>query len=169
MLEPKMDDSEDHYAYPNCRHTSFDGLREDQAGKKIYVLECFIFTYFFLGIGHYHSLSLDDVNSLSAQEALYTASVFATRAKNTRRSSSQADSILHALTPPSHALKARRFSKNNHTEPSTTAAPVEMSRQHSLVSECQKELSNHSAVSPRFMSLRKLSEVTNVSIQGYKK
>ncbi|KAG1052258.1 hypothetical protein G6F46_004051 [Rhizopus delemar] len=149
MLESKMDDSEGHYAYSNYRHTSFDGLREDQTG-----------------IGHYHSLSLDDVNSLSAQEALYTASVFATRAKKTRRSSSQADSILHALTPPSHALKARRFSKNNHTETSTTAAPVEMSRQHSLVSECQKELSNHSAVSPRFMSLRKLSEVTNLPNYG---
>ncbi|KAI9264828.1 hypothetical protein BY458DRAFT_513698 [Sporodiniella umbellata] len=126
--------------YLTYRHASYDGLVEQKAGR-------------------YHSLTLDDADNLSAQEALYKASVFV-RPQRTRRSSSQADSILHALTPPSHSLKARRFSKNNVTS-------VGMSRKRSLVSEYQKELSSHSAVSPRFMTLRKLSEVTTLPSYGY--
>lgn len=133
MLDSKPEDSEA-FNYSTYRHASYDGLIEQRSGR-------------------YHSLSLDD-DSLSAQEALYTSAYV--RSQRTRRSSSQADSILHALTPPSHALKARRFSKNNE-------AGVGMSRKRSLVSEYQKEFSNHSAVSPRFMTLRKLSEVTTVS------
>ncbi|CAO3660364.1 unnamed protein product [Rhizopus stolonifer] len=137
MLDSKPEDSEA-FNYPTYRHASYDGLIEQRSGR-------------------YHSLSLDD-DSLSAQEALYTSAYV--RPQRTRRSSSQADSILHALTPPSHALKARRFSKNNE-------ASVGMSRKRSLVSEYQKEFNNHSAVSPRFMTLRKLSEVTTLPSYGY--
>lgn len=115
-------------------------------------------------IGQFRTISLDDTDSLSVQEAVYTASVFSNRIPmKSRRSSSQADSILHALAPPSHTLKARRLSKNNDSEP----GQGEMKRKRSIVHEYQKELSSHSAVSPRFMTLRKLSEVTVVSNRVY--
>jgi hypothetical protein len=99
------------------------------------------------------------LNDVSAEEAIYTASIISKRTKKIRKSS-QPDSILHALAPPSHILKARRLSKTNQDESPTG----EMKRKRSIVTDYQKELVNHSAVSPRFMTLRKLSEVTAVSL-----
>ncbi|KAL7319044.1 hypothetical protein PS15m_002216 [Mucor circinelloides] len=70
---------------------------------------------------------------------------------------------LNALCPPSHVLKARRLSKTI-IKPSTST-PVtgkDRSRKPSIVDNYTKEFGNNSAVSPRFMALRKLSEVTNL-------
>lgn len=98
-----------------------------------------------------HFQQLTDTDSISAEEALYTASVFSKQAKK---------SVPHALAPPSHNLKARRLSKTV-----DESSSVEMSRKRSIVNDYQKELANHSAVSPRFMTLRKLSEVTALPAQ----
>ncbi|KAG1176189.1 hypothetical protein G6F70_003551 [Rhizopus microsporus] len=148
LLDPKSSQSDSVYhAYSDntCYHpTSFEGIKEEPSGR-------------------FRTISLDDTDSLSVQEAVYTASVFSNRIPmRSRRSSSQADSILHALAPPSHALKARRLSKNNDPEPDQE----EMRRKRSIVHEYQKELNSHSAVSPRFMTLRKLSEVTVLPSHG---
>lgn len=80
---------------------------------------------------------------------------------------------LNALGPPSHVLKARRLSKNMTKHSSAPTTPVKSlssssirdKRKPSIVDNYSKEFcnSNNSAVSPRFMALRKLSEVTTVS------
>lgn len=83
---------------------------------------------------------------------------------------------MNALGPPSHVLKARRLSKNiissSSSTPitpvkslSTNSVSIKDKRKPSIVNNYSKELcdSNNSAVSPRFMALRKLSEVTTVS------
>lgn len=82
---------------------------------------------------------------------------------------------LNALCPPSHVLKARRLSKN--TPKTSVSSPIVPSmstsststaarnRKPSIVENYSKEFSSNSAVSPRFMALRKLSEVTAVSNQ----
>lgn len=168
MLDPKSSQSDSVYhAYSDntCYHpTSFEGIKEEPSGNEVIKYIKNILFILKLIIGRFRTISLDDTDSLSVQEAVYTASVFSNRIPmKSRRSSSQADSILHALAPPSHTLKARRLSKNNDPEPDQG----EMKRKRSIVHEYQKELSSHSAVSPRFMTLRKLSEVTVVSNRIY--
>jgi hypothetical protein len=78
---------------------------------------------------------------------------------------------LNALGPPSHVLKARRLSKTTmNSSSSTPITPVKSlssstirdKRKPSIVDNYSKEFGNNSAVSPRFMALRKLSEVTTV-------
>jgi hypothetical protein len=59
----------------------------------------------------------------------------------------------HALRPPSHLLKARRVSKQNSLSVDN----------HALQRTHQRQESTNSAVSPRFMAMRKLSEVSPVS------
>ncbi|KAG1051037.1 hypothetical protein G6F43_006732 [Rhizopus delemar] len=115
----------------------------------------------------YHPTSMEGIkqeesNDVSTEEAIYTASIISKRTKKIRKPS-QPDSILHALAPPSHILKARRLSKSNQDESPTG----EMKRKRSMVTDYQKELVNHSAVSPRFMTLRKLSEVTALPSQTF--
>ncbi|KAI8085891.1 uncharacterized protein B0P05DRAFT_595342 [Gilbertella persicaria] len=78
---------------------------------------------------------------------------------------SQDLAALNALCPPSHVLKARRLSKN--TIKTSVSTPIissskPRSRKPSIVDSYSKEFSNNSAVSPRFMALRKLSEVTTL-------
>ncbi|KAI8361784.1 hypothetical protein EDC96DRAFT_512515 [Choanephora cucurbitarum] len=75
------------------------------------------------------------------------------------------DLSFNALCPPSHVLKARRLSKN--TIKASVSTPIisstQRSRKPSFVDGYQKEfISSQSAVSPRFMALRKLSEVTSL-------
>lgn len=80
---------------------------------------------------------------------------------------------LNALGPPSHVLKARRLSKNICKTSSAPTTPIKSlssssirdKRKPSIVDNYSREFSNsnNSAVSPRFMALRKLSEVTTVS------
>ncbi|GAA5805878.1 hypothetical protein HPULCUR_011404 [Helicostylum pulchrum] len=79
---------------------------------------------------------------------------------------------LNALGPPSHVLKARRLSKNICTTSSAPTTPIKSlssssirdKRKPSIVDNYSREFSNsnNSAVSPRFMALRKLSEVTTL-------
>ncbi|KAI9254261.1 hypothetical protein BY458DRAFT_521255 [Sporodiniella umbellata] len=94
------------------------------------------------------SNDLTSLDSISTEEALYTASAF-----------SKQKSLPHALGPPSHNLKARRSSKI------VDVGSVPMNRKQSIVKD-YKEMTTHSAVSPRFMTLRKLSEVTALPPQG---
>lgn len=69
----------------------------------------------------------------------------------------------NALCPPSHVLKARRLSKNaiqsSTSTPINSSSKTKITRKHSFVDS----MNSNSAVSPRFMALRKLSEVTTVS------
>ncbi|KAG2236157.1 hypothetical protein INT48_003776 [Thamnidium elegans] len=79
---------------------------------------------------------------------------------------------LNALGPPSHVLKARRLSKNICKTSSAPTTPIKSlsssnirdKRKPSIVDNYSREFSNsnNSAVSPRFMALRKLSEVTTL-------
>ncbi|GAN02265.1 hypothetical protein MAM1_0019d01706 [Mucor ambiguus] len=70
---------------------------------------------------------------------------------------------LNALCPPSHVLKARRLSKTIiKPSASTPITGKDKIRKPSIVDNYTKEFGNNSAVSPRFMALRKLSEVTNL-------
>ncbi|KAI8997317.1 hypothetical protein BDB01DRAFT_31028 [Pilobolus umbonatus] len=68
---------------------------------------------------------------------------------------------VNALCPPSHVLKARRISKPiSNTSGELNSIVAERPRKASVVMDnYHKELSNNSAVSPRFMALRKLTEV----------
>ncbi|KAK4516562.1 uncharacterized protein ATC70_011536 [Mucor velutinosus] len=70
---------------------------------------------------------------------------------------------LNALCPPSHVLKARRLSKTI-IKPSASTPVTVKDKNHkpSIVDNYTKEFGSNSAVSPRFMALRKLSEVTNL-------
>jgi hypothetical protein len=118
--------------------------------------------------------------STSEETFLENTSFYERAAFNRRPSQLQHEmTSLNALGPPSHVLKARRLSKNTiKSSASTPITPVKSLSTASLSSSSIREKrkpsivdsyskgfsnSNNSAVSPRFMALRKLSEVTTVS------
>ncbi|KAI8642497.1 hypothetical protein BD408DRAFT_416335 [Parasitella parasitica] len=91
--------------------------------------------------------------------------LYETRLSFSRRPSQllQENTTLNALCPPSHVLKARRLSKTIMKPSASTPVTVkDKDRRSSISDNYSKELSSHSAVSPRFMALRKLSEVSNL-------
>ncbi|KAI9487604.1 MAG: hypothetical protein EXX96DRAFT_85626 [Benjaminiella poitrasii] len=117
---------------------------------------------------HPTSITFDNTNR-QQQECLNTASndIKNTLENNSRERksslgelSSQLQEIttLNALCPPSHILKARRLSKNTIDSPVRSPTREIATPKPLVVTD-----NNNSAVSPRFMALRKLSEVSNLS------
>ncbi|CEP08399.1 hypothetical protein [Parasitella parasitica] len=94
---------------------------------------------------------------LDNMESALEDDLYETRASFSRRPSQliQERTTLNALCPPSHLLKARRLSKTIMKPSASTPITVKDKDRRSSISD-----SNHSAVSPRFMALRKLSEVS---------
>ncbi|KAI7899618.1 uncharacterized protein BX663DRAFT_520733 [Cokeromyces recurvatus] len=79
--------------------------------------------------------------------------------------SSQEMNSFNALCPPSRSFKAHRLSKN--TMDASTSLFLSSKKERkalSMIDGCSKDNNNnnHSAVSPRFMVLRKLSEVSTL-------
>lgn len=112
-----------------------------------------------LDVGYLNTVSTNVENTL--EDNLYER-----KSSFSRRPSQllQERTSLNALCPPSHVLKARRLSKTIIKSSNSTPITVkDKNRKPSVVDNYTKEFSNNSAVSPRFMALRKLSEVTNVS------
>lgn len=123
--------------------------------------------------------------STSEETFLQDTSFYERAAFNRRPSQLQHEmTTLNALGPPSHVLKARRLSKNTiKSSASTPITPVKSLSTTTLSSTSIRDKrrpsildnyrefsnSNNSAVSPRFMALRKLSEVTTVSTVKIKK
>jgi hypothetical protein len=70
----------------------------------------------------------------------------------------------HALRPPSHILKARRTSKHAIGSSIISSEKEQVNTPKPFVKRHHRANSCNSAVSPQFMAIRKLSEVTSVSI-----